>query len=262
MVALKIIKLGMDTRQVVARFEAERQAWPSWTIRTWLGYRRRRRTGHGPYLVMELVKGIAITEYSDKNHLNIPTLWLFGQAARPFDVPTRRGSSSRHQADQRVGGGTDDRPLAEAIDFVASPRRSKHGSRRDAVYRVSAAGFGYAHLHDPGQAAGGLRRRHPIDMYSLGVLTYYASPARHRVDARRAALQGVCRDAADHCEVEPRAPSSRVSTQEFDSLPRVAARERLTTEASCDCPRRAGLDRHAVSGKGPNPPLPDRWRSG
>src|SRR5881392_818770 len=69
-VALKIIKLGMDTRQVIARFEAERQTLalmdhPNVAKVLDAGTSEKGR----PYFVMELVKGIRITEYCDKHHL-------------------------------------------------------------------------------------------------------------------------------------------------------------------------------------------------
>ena len=70
-VALKIIKPGMDTRQVIARFEAERQALAMMdhpNIAKVLRCRRR-RTRVGPYFVMELVKGVPITDYCDEKHL-------------------------------------------------------------------------------------------------------------------------------------------------------------------------------------------------
>src|SRR5712691_2668407 len=69
-VALKVIKLGMDTRQVVARFEAERQALALMDRPKIAKVLEAGATGTGrPYFVMELVKGIPITDYCDKNQL-------------------------------------------------------------------------------------------------------------------------------------------------------------------------------------------------
>src|SRR5438874_1546393 len=69
-VALKIIKLGMDTRSVVARFEAERQALAMMDHPNIAKVLEAGATATGrPYFVMELVRGILITEYCDKNHL-------------------------------------------------------------------------------------------------------------------------------------------------------------------------------------------------
>ncbi len=69
-VALKVIKLGMDTRQVVARFEAERQALALMDHPNIAKVLDAGATKAGrPYFVMELVKGVAITTYCDQNHL-------------------------------------------------------------------------------------------------------------------------------------------------------------------------------------------------
>ena len=69
-VALKIIKLGMDTRQVVARFEAERQALALMDHPNIAKVLDAGVTGTGrPYFVMELVRGVRITDYCDRNEL-------------------------------------------------------------------------------------------------------------------------------------------------------------------------------------------------
>jgi serine/threonine-protein kinase len=69
-VALKIIKLGMDTRQVIARFEAERQALAVMDHPNIAKVLDAGTTDTGrPYFVMELVKGVAITQYCDEHHL-------------------------------------------------------------------------------------------------------------------------------------------------------------------------------------------------
>ena len=70
-VALKLIKPGMDSRQVVARFEAERQALAMMDHPNIARVLDAGATETGrPYFVMELVRGISITDYCDKNHLN------------------------------------------------------------------------------------------------------------------------------------------------------------------------------------------------
>src|SRR6202040_2142090 len=70
-VALKVIKLGMDTRSVIARFEAERQALAMMDHPNIAKVLEAGATETGrPYFVMELVRGIKITDYCDQNHLN------------------------------------------------------------------------------------------------------------------------------------------------------------------------------------------------
>ncbi|MBN2315536.1 MAG: protein kinase, partial [Sedimentisphaerales bacterium] len=71
-VALKIIKLGMDTKQVIARFEAERQALAMMDHPNIAKVLDAGATETGrPYFVMELVTGVSITEYCDKNRMNL-----------------------------------------------------------------------------------------------------------------------------------------------------------------------------------------------
>ena len=96
-VALKIIKLGMDTKQVVARFEAERQALALMDHPNIAKVLDAGATDTGrPYFVMELVRGIPITEYCDQNQLSPPRSgWsCSSRSARPSSTRTRRGSST------------------------------------------------------------------------------------------------------------------------------------------------------------------------
>src|SRR6185369_14452983 len=93
MVALKIIKLGMDTRQVVARFEAERQALAMMDHPSIAKVLDGGATDSGrPYFVMELVKGIPITEYCDKNSLSIEKrLELFATVCQAVQHAHQKG---------------------------------------------------------------------------------------------------------------------------------------------------------------------------
>ncbi|MHC4328555.1 MAG: serine/threonine-protein kinase, partial [Planctomycetota bacterium] len=92
-VALKIIKLGMDTRQVIARFEAERQALAMMDHPNVAKVLDAGATDAGrPYFVMELVKGVSITEYCDKNKLNThQRLDLFIQACNAVAHAHQKG---------------------------------------------------------------------------------------------------------------------------------------------------------------------------
>ena len=92
-VALKIIKLGMDTRQVVARFEAERQALAMMDHPNIAKVFDAGATETGrPYFVMELVRGVPITEYCDKNKLGTPQrLDLFKEVCRAIQHAHQKG---------------------------------------------------------------------------------------------------------------------------------------------------------------------------
>ena len=95
-VALKVIKLGMDTKQVIARFEAERQALAMMDHPNIAKVLDAGTTETGrPYFVMELVKGIPITEYCDQAALDTrERLELFPASAARSSTRTRRGSST------------------------------------------------------------------------------------------------------------------------------------------------------------------------
>src|SRR5947207_10703782 len=92
-VALKVIKLGMDTKQVIARFEAERQALALMEHPNIAKVFDGGATDAGrPYFVMELVRGIKITDYCDQN--NLPTgerLGLFIQVCRAIQHAHQKG---------------------------------------------------------------------------------------------------------------------------------------------------------------------------
>ena len=100
-VALKIIKPGMDSRQVIARFEAERQALALMDHPNIAKVLDAGTTETGrPYFVMELVKGIPITEYCDQAHLTPRERLELSRARLPGDParPPERDHSPRHQA--------------------------------------------------------------------------------------------------------------------------------------------------------------------
>ena len=94
-VALKVIKLGMDTKQVIARFEAERQALALMDHPNIAKVHDGGATDTGrPYFVMELVRGIKITEYCDEKNFPRPSgSTCSSRFATPSSTRTRRGSS-------------------------------------------------------------------------------------------------------------------------------------------------------------------------
>ena len=133
-VALKIIKPGMDTRQVIARFEAERQALAMMDHPNIAKVLDAGTTDTGrPYFVMELVKGVPITKYCDEKHLPLRAAagavhaGLPGRAARPSE----RHHPPRHQAHRTCWSpSTTTRPVPKVIDFgvaKATARSSPNG---------------------------------------------------------------------------------------------------------------------------------------
>ena len=151
-VALKVIKAGMDSRQVLARFEAERQALALMDHPNIAKVLDAGATEQGrPYFVMELVKGVPITQYCDENRLTPARAagavhpGLPGGAARPpeGDHPPRP------QAVERPG-----RPLRRRAGAQGDRLRRGQGDRAeadrgDAVHRVRR-GRRHAGVHEPG----------------------------------------------------------------------------------------------------------------
>ena len=134
-VALKIIKLGMDTRQVVARFEQERQAL------AWMDHPNIARvydagataTGR-PFFVMEFVKGEPITSYCDRKKLSIPNrLWLFMQVCSAVQHAHTKGIIHRDLKPGNILASTQDgKPHAKVIDFGVAKATSER-VKSDAV---------------------------------------------------------------------------------------------------------------------------------
>ena len=105
-VALKVIKLGMDTKSVIARFEAERQALAMMDHPNIAKVLDGGATDTGRlFFVMELVRGIKITEYCDQNNLSTNErlkLFIAGLSGHPARAPERH-HPSRHQTIQHTG---------------------------------------------------------------------------------------------------------------------------------------------------------------
>ncbi|MHC4750797.1 MAG: serine/threonine protein kinase, partial [Planctomycetota bacterium] len=119
-VALKIIKLGMDTKQVIARFEAERQALAMMDHPNIAKVLDAGATETGrPYFVMELVKGIPITEYCDKNNLDTKQrLGLFVEVCKALQHAHQKGIIHRDIKPSNVLITLHDgKPVPKVIDF-------------------------------------------------------------------------------------------------------------------------------------------------
>src|SRR5262245_19894145 len=118
--ALKVIKPGMDTRQVVARFEAERQALALMDHPHIAHVLDGGQTASGlPYFVMELIRGIPITEFCDQNHLDVrQRLQLFIDICQAVQHAHQKGIIHRDLKPTNLlvtlEGGT---PLVKVIDF-------------------------------------------------------------------------------------------------------------------------------------------------
>ncbi|MBS0196229.1 MAG: serine/threonine protein kinase [Planctomycetes bacterium] len=226
-VALKIIKLGMDTRQVVARFEQERQALAMMDHPNIAKVFDAGATQAGrPYFVMELVKGEPIVEYCDRNSLGISErLELFTRVSSAVQHAHTKGIIHRDIKPSNILVSTQDgRPHPKVIDFgIAKATASKLTEKT--LFTEHRALIGTPEYMSPEQADGSLDIDTRTDVYSLGVLLYElltgTTPfsGNELRSAAYAEIQRIIR------EVEPPVPSTRLS-QQADTIASIAAKRR------------------------------------
>ena len=226
-VALKIIKLGMDTKQVIARFEAERQALAMMDHPNIAKVFDAGATESGrPYFVMELVKGEPITEYADQNQLNIPErLELFCQVCHAVQHAHQKGVIHRDIKPKNVLVSTqDDSSFAKVIDFGIAKAISTQLTDKTLFTEFKQL-VGTPQYMSPEQAAGTLDIDTRTDIYSLGVLLYELLTGTTPFSAEE--LRSAAYDEMRRIirEDEPPRPSTRLS-HSTDTLASVAAQRR------------------------------------
>jgi tetratricopeptide (TPR) repeat protein len=224
-VAIKIIKLGMDTRQVVARFEQERQALALMEHPNIAKVLDAGSTETGrPFFVMELCKGDPIVEYCDKNNLSIDDrLELFAQVCNAVQHAHTKGIIHRDIKPSNILVSTQDgRPNAKVIDFgIAKATASKLTEKT--LFTEHRQLIGTPEYMSPEQAEGSLDIDTRTDVYSLGVLLYElltgTTPfsSKELRSAAYAEIQRIIR------EVEPPRPSTRLSSN-TETIASVAAK--------------------------------------
>jgi WD40 repeat protein/serine/threonine protein kinase len=226
-VALKIIKLGMDTKQVVARFEAERQALAMMdhpnVARVFDGGAT--ETGR-PYFVMELVKGTPITAYCDQHNLNIrERLALFGQVCQAVQHAHQKGIIHRDIKPTNVlVAAQDDRAVVKVIDFGIAKATEARLTERT-LFTEFRQWIGTPQYMSPEQADGILDVDTRSDVYSLGVLLYELLTGATPFEAKALREQAYEEIRRIIREVEPPRPSTRLS--HLDTLPSVAATRQI-----------------------------------
>src|SRR5262245_13037003 len=273
-VALKVIKLGMDTKAVVARFEAERQALammdhpniakvldagttersagcqpavsptggrrdlaivetpeapqarsPAIQQTSSLRYEPELRAGR-PYFVMELVRGIKITDYCDQN--NLPTkdrLDLFMKVCQAIQHAHQKGIIHRDIKPSNILITLHDGvPVPKVIDFGIA--KATEGRLTDAtVYTQLHQFIGTPAYMSPEQAEmSGLDIDTRSDIYSLGVLLYELLTGRTPFDAQELMSQGIDAMRKTIREKEPARPSTRFAALNGEELTATAKR--------------------------------------
>jgi tetratricopeptide (TPR) repeat protein len=213
-VALKVIKLGMDTRAVIARFKAERQALAVMEHPNIARVLDAGATETGrPYFVMELVRGVPITEYCDTHNLSMrDRLELFVLVCNAVQHAHTKGVIHRDLKPSNVLVSMhESRPVPKVIDFGIA--KATVGRLTDKTVFTELRQFiGTPEYMSPEQAEmTGLDVDTRSDVYSLGVLMYElltgTTPLeRERLRTAGANLQRIIR------EEEPPRPSQRLST--------------------------------------------------
>jgi serine/threonine protein kinase/tetratricopeptide (TPR) repeat protein len=215
-VALKIIKLGMDTKQVIARFEAERQVLAMMEHPNIAKVLDAGATDTGrPYFVMELVRGIPVTEYCDKNNLDTQQrLELFIEICRAVQHAHQKGIIHRDIKPSNVMITLRDNgnPVPKVIDFGIA-KATQQRLTEQTFFTEYRQFIGTPEYMSPEQSQmGELDVDTRTDIYSLGVLMYELLTGTTPFDGN--GFHSIAYDEILKTirETEPPKPSTRLST--------------------------------------------------
>jgi serine/threonine protein kinase/WD40 repeat protein len=215
LVAMKVIKPGMDTKQVIARFETERQALAMLDHPNIAKVFDGGTTDTGrPYFVMELVRGIPITEYCDKNKLDTrQRLELFVQVCNAVQHAHQKGIIHRDIKPSNVLLTLlDGAPVPKVIDFGVAKATNQRLTERT-LFTEQAQMVGTPEYMSPEQAeVTSLDVDTRTDIYSLGVLLYELLTGCTPFDAQDLRSKGYAQMQRVICETEPQRPSTKLST--------------------------------------------------
>ncbi len=220
-VALKIIKLGMDTKSVIARFEAERQALAMMDHPNIARVLDAGATETGrPFFVMELVRGFKITEYCDTNNLDTQQrLNLFNPVCHAIQHAHQKGIIHRDIKPSNILVTLHDGvPVPKVIDFGIAKATSVQLTEKT-LFTAYAQIIGTPAYMSPEQAEmSGLDIDTRADIYSLGVLLYELLTGRPPFDPKQLMESGFDEMRRTLREREPQKPSTILTTLQNDEL--------------------------------------------
>ena len=213
-VALKVVKPGMDSKRVIARFEAEKQALALMQHPNIAGVYDAGITLTGrPYFVMEYVKGTPITDYCDRHKLSInDRLELFQQVCRAVQHAHQKGIIHRDIKSSNILISVEnERPIPKIIDFGVAKATGKPLTERTIATEDTQL-LGTPEYMSPEQAdmaTEDIDTR--SDVYSLGVLLYVLLTGVLPYDPQTLRDSGIENFRKTIRETDPKTPSSRLT---------------------------------------------------
>jgi eukaryotic-like serine/threonine-protein kinase len=227
LVALKVIRLGMDTESVIARFEMERQSLAVMDHPNIAHVLDAGATDTGrPYFVMEWVRGVKITDFCNENRLDIrQRIDLFSEVCLAIQHAHQKGVIHRDIKPSNILVALHDgRPSPKVIDFgIAKATSGK--SVGETMLTENGHFVGTPAYMSPEQAdRKGMDVDTRSDVYSLGILLYELLTGRTPFDPKELSTAGVTEMRRMLLEREHTSPSAMLAAMERDALAEVAAR--------------------------------------
>jgi len=214
-VALKIIKLGMDTRQVITRFEAERQALAMMDHPNIAKVLDAGSTETGrPYFVMELVTGVSITEYCDKNRIRVnERLKLATLVCNAIHHAHQKGIIHRDIKPSNIMVTLHDgQPMPKVIDFGIAKAINQRLTEKTLFTRYAHMVGTPAYMSPEQAEMSDAEVDTRTDVYSLGILLYELLTGMTPFDAHELHKVGLSEMQRIICEQEPTKPSTKINT--------------------------------------------------